>query len=136
MEAMPKVLIVDDDPQIQELLTEMLSHSGLRTEVAGDGFEAGIKVMSFKPGLIILDLFMPGMDGFEVCKRIKKDRNTSHIKILVITGYDTVENRARIIREGADYFLPKPLDRETILSAINLLFDDKGLNHTQKTGVA
>lgn len=114
----------------------MLSRTGLRTKVASDGFEVGINVMSFKPGLIILDLFMPGIDGFDVCKRIKEDRSTSHIKILVITGYDTSENRSRIIRERADYYLQKPLDRETILSAINLLFDDKGLNQTQNIGVA
>ena len=92
-----RILIVDDDSQIQELITTILSAHHYETEVASDGFEAGRKVVEFKPGLIILDLYMPGMDGFEVCRQIKENSSTSHIKILAITGYDTPENRDRIV---------------------------------------
>ena len=105
-----KILIVDDDPQIQDLLTQMLSVQEFETEVASDGFEAGVKVIKFKPSLIILDLFMPGMDGFEVCKRIKGNPGTSQIKILAITGFDTKENRERIMEAGADAYMTKPFN--------------------------
>ncbi|MFH1350014.1 MAG: response regulator [Pseudomonadota bacterium] len=117
-----KILIVDDDPHIQEMLTTMLSAHQYETEVASDGFEAGVKVMEFGPGLIILDLFMPGMDGFQVCKRIKENLSTSQIKILALTGYDTQENRDRIIAAGADGYMAKPVAMDTLLQHIeNLL---------------
>lgn len=124
-----KILVVDDDPQVQNMLIAMLSFKGFRVEVAGNGFEAGIKVMSFKPALIILDLFMPGINGFEVCKRIKGDRRTSHIKILAITGYHTPENQARIMAKGADDYLPKPLKVETLFQTMNALLNNpRGIN--------
>lgn len=118
-----KILLVDDDPKTQKVLTAMLAHHGFLTEVAGNGFEAGIKVMSFKPDLIVLDLIMPQMDGFEVCKRIKDDPDTSHIKILAITGYDSPENRDRIMKLGADGYLPKPIFMETLLQNVAALLN-------------
>lgn len=110
-----RILIVDDDPQIQDVFTKMLSHHGYEIATAADGFEAGVKVTEFKPGLVILDLLMPGMDGFEVCRRIKENRGNSHIKILAITGYDSRENRDRIMAAGADGYLAKPVEKETLI---------------------
>ncbi len=120
-----KILIVDDDLNIQKLLTKMLSLYQYQAEAASDGFEAGLKVMEFKPDLIILDLFMPRMSGFEMCKRIKKNSATSHIKILIITGYDTQENKNRIMEAGADDYLAKPLKKEIFLKKVEKLL--KGL---------
>lgn len=118
-----KILIVDDDPVFREVLVETLSGYKYQTEVAEDGFEAGIKVMQFKPDLLILDLIMPGMDGFEVCKLIKKDPAISHIKILVLTGYATDENIERVTESGADDFLGKPVDTDTLLRHIKDLLE-------------
>jgi len=114
-----KILIVDDDPNIQTLLTKMLFDEKYKTEMASDGFEAGIKVMEFKPDLIILDLLMPGMDGFDVCERMKKNSSTSHIKILAVTGYDTKENKNRIMQAGADGYLAKPMSKNELVNMIN-----------------
>ena len=113
-----KVLIVDDDPQIRRLFTNILSHRGYLTETASDGFEAGVKVVSFNPGLVILDLFMPGIDGFEVCSWLKNNPGTLYIKILVVTGYDTPENMKRIMDAGADGYLTKPLDSKTLIQNV------------------
>ena len=118
-----KVLIVDDDPLIQKMLTKALSAQKYETAVASDGFEAGIKVAEFRPGLIILDLLMPVVDGFEVCKRIKGNPKTSHIKILAITGYDTTGNRDRIMAEGADAYMAKPFNLNTLLKMIHEIGD-------------
>ena len=123
--AMKKILIVDDDPQIQESLTTMLSAHQYETEVASSGFEAGAKVMKFKPGLIILDLIMPGISGFKVCRLIKEDPDTSHIKVLAITGYDNKENRNRIMEAGADGYLTKPVAMNTLLQHVENLLNDK-----------
>ena len=121
-----KILIVDDDPHIQALLSEMLSAHQYETEVASSGFEAGAKVVTFKPGLIILDLIMPEMSGFEVCRLIKENPATSHIKILAITGYDTEENRDRIMQAGADDYLAKPLIMNTLLQHVERLLRTPG----------
>jgi len=110
-----KILIVDDDHAVQEVLINMLTPGGYQIEMASDGFEAGVKTVQFKPDLMILDLFMPGMDGFEVCKQIKGNSSTSHIKILAYTGYDTQENKDRIMQAGADGYMAKPVGRSTLL---------------------
>ena len=121
-----KILIVDDDPLIQDLLTKMLSKNGYKIEIAADGFDAGFKIKDFKPGLIILDLIMPGMGGFEVCRRVKENSESSHIKILAITGYDTKENREKIMEAGADGYLAKPLAMDTLLQYVVRLLNRKG----------
>lgn len=109
-----RVLIVDDDPMIQKTLTQILFNYKYETETASDGFEAGIKTVQFKPHLIILDLIMPKLDGFHVCRYLKSDPTTSGVKILVLTGYDTGENREKIIQAGADDFLAKPVNLDTL----------------------
>ena len=112
------ILIVDDDKDVQELLTKILSDHNYKTEVASSGFEAGAKLVKFKPGLIILDLIMPEMSGFDVCRRIKEDPDMSHIKIIALTGYDTEQNRKKIMEAGADGYLAKPVEIDVLLRHI------------------
>ena len=120
-----RILIVDDDTKVQKFLTAMLSTKKYETETASSGFEAGAKVVQFKPGLIILDLFMPEMSGFEVCRQIKKGPETSHIKILALTGYDIKENRDRIMEAGADDYMAKPVEKDVLLRHVeDLLIDE------------
>jgi len=120
-----RILIVDDNPKIKDMLSKMLKAQRYETEVASSGFGVGAKVMKFKPGLIILDLFMPDIDGFKVCRQIKEDPDTSHIKILAITGYDTKENRDRIMEAGADGCLAKPIERVVLLQRVEELLSKK-----------
>ena len=121
-----KILIVEANPRIQGLIIKMLSYNGHRLEIASDGFELGVKVMTFKPGLIILDLFMPGMDGFGLCKRIKENPDTSHVKILAILDCDTRENRDRIMAAGADAYLAKPVKSHQLIEQVKVLLNGKG----------
>ena len=126
-----KILIVDDDPQIRDLLTQILSAHKYETETASSGFAAGAKVVTFKPDLIILDLLMPQMSGFEVCRLIKDAPQTSHIKILAVTGYDTKENRDEIMKAGADDYMAKPLSSDVLPGHVaGLLNGKKGVNST------
>jgi len=130
-----KILIVDDDPQVRRMLATILSKEGFETETASDGFEAGVKAVRFKPGLIVLDLFMPGMDGFETCRRLKADTETRKMKILIVTGFDSRENKARIMEAGADGFMAKPIVKKTLLGHIEALLgngqDTAGRRATQ-----
>lgn len=128
-----KILIVDDDPDVQKILGKILSTHDYRAEVASDGLDAGIKIVQFKPDLIILDLFMPKMDGFEVCKRIKGDSDHSHIKILILTGYDTKENQDRTLRAGADGYLSKPVKKNDLIKHIENLLGSDDEQTTQPT---
>ncbi len=113
-----RILIADDDPGVRALITRILGLHGYVSETAHDGFQTGIKVMSFKPGLILLDLFIPGMNGFEICKQIKNDPDTAHITVLAITGYDTEDNRSRILKAGADGYLAKPIEEKKMMAEI------------------
>jgi len=126
-----KILIVDDDSQIRDLLTQILSAHKYETETASNGFAAGAKVATFKPDLVILDLLMPQMSGFEVCRLIKEDPQTSHIKILAVTGCDTKENRDKVMKAGADDYMAKPLSSDALLGHLaGLLNGKKGVNST------
>ena len=126
-----KILILDDDRPIRDLLTQMLSAHKYKTETASSGFAAGSKIATFKPDLIILDLLMPQMSGFEVCSLIKEDPQTSHIKILAVTGYDTEENRDKIMKAGADDYMAKPLSADILLGRLaDLLNGKRGANST------
>ncbi len=116
-----KILIVDDDPPVQKLLGKVLSRKGYDLAYASDGFEAGIKIVKFKPHMVILDLFMPKMDGFEVCQQLKKSHDTSAIKIIAISGHKTKENKERILSCGADRFFLKPLDINVLMNEIHHL---------------
>jgi excisionase family DNA binding protein len=105
-----RVLIVDDEPTVVTFIEGALLLEGkYELATAGDGFDAGQQVITFNPDLIILDIMLPGMDGFEVCRRVKTDAATQHIKILAVTGFATEENVRRILHTGADDYLAKPL---------------------------
>ncbi len=105
-----RILIVDDEPTVVTFIEGALLLEGkYDLATAADGFDAGQQVVTFNPDLIILDIMLPGMDGFEVCRRVKTDSGTRHIKILAITGFATEENVRRILHTGADDYLAKPL---------------------------
>jgi len=110
------ILIVDDDTQFSNYLAELVPSFGdnIQVKVANDGFEAGKLVHSFMPEIILMDLMMPSMDGFETCKNIKADPLTSKIRIICMTGYGSAENIEKIKRLGAEACLTKPIDEEQL----------------------
>ena len=106
-----RILIVDDDPIIVETLVQALEEDEHDYDVisAADGFEAGIQVSHFKPHLLILDIMMPDIKGYEVCRKIKCNGETEHIKIIVLSAY-LDEEKFKIMKEnGADRCFSKPL---------------------------
>jgi len=117
-----RVLIVEDDTQLSLYVAEMIKSRdpSVAIEIAGDGFEAGAKVESFRPHALLLDLMMPGMDGFEVCRRLRARPTLNHVRIIAMTGFPSPENVERIMAAGADACLPKPLDPERLLAELGL----------------
>ncbi|MCD6423614.1 MAG: response regulator [Elusimicrobia bacterium] len=117
-----RILIVDDDPEFVEIARGYLKEiKDAKIEVASDGFSAGEKVISFKPHLVILDIKLPGLDGFEVCRNIKSDENTSQIKIIAVTAYDSPQDKKKILESGADHYFSKPLERGKFLNTVEKL---------------
>jgi excisionase family DNA binding protein len=115
-----RILVVDDEPVVLDLVRDVvkeLDHK-FEVEVAKDAFDAGRLVVSFRPQLIFLDLMMPGVDGFEVCTRLKKDPATANTEVIAITGYYTEANMDRILSAGAAACLKKPLDVEEVRSQV------------------
>ena len=110
------VLIVDDDKQHAELLSEFFKYMALdaSTYIAHDGFEAGQLINQINPDCVLLDLMMPGIDGFSVCQRIKDNPTTANIRVIAMTGYTDPENVQRILQAGAEQCLKKPITHEVI----------------------
>ena len=111
-----KVLVVDDDVAIVELIVHVLQEDDLNcdTAFAKDGYEAGHQIATFRPDLVILDVMMPKMDGFEVCRRIRSNPETHDMKILCITGFTDAENIEKMVACGANFCLSKPLDMKEL----------------------
>jgi len=110
------ILIVDDDEQHAELLSEYFRYMPLEvnTFIAHDGFEAGQLINQVNPDCVLLDLMMPGMDGFSVCQRIKEHPATNRIRVIAMTGYTDKENIQKIMQAGAERCLSKPINRDII----------------------
>lgn len=121
-----RILVVDDEPVVLDLVRDVVKglSQKFEVEVAKDAFDAGRLVVSFRPQLIFLDLMMPGVDGFEVCTRLKKDPATTNTEVIAITGYYTEANMERILGAGAAACLKKPLDvgevRSQVIDAFKL----------------
>ena len=115
-----RILIVDDEVAITQLISKAIkaNHGDYEIIQAHDGFRAGTLVATHKPDVVILDLRMPGMDGYEVCRLIKSQEATKHTEILAMTAYPSEENINRIKECGARVCLTKPLDMDLLLQEI------------------
>lgn len=108
------VLVVDDQKDIRQLLRDILEIQGHRVSEAADGKEALAKVAEQTPDAIVLDVMMPQMDGFEVCRRLKSETKTAPIPVLLVTGLQDRADRLKGIAAGANDFLSKPIDTEDL----------------------
>lgn len=117
-----RILIVDDDEEVGQLLTRLFTYSSspVETMTATSGFEAGRLVHSFEPHVVLLDLMMPGVDGFEVCRDIKQNPTTRAIRVVAMTGYYEDANVASILDAGAEVCLSKPFKLNALLRAIGI----------------
>lgn len=125
MENKSKILIVDDTIDAVELLRKRLRSDGYDTAEAYDGEEGLKKVVEYNPDLIVLDVMMPKLDGYQVCQRLKADENTRYIPILMLTAKSDVESKVKGLDIGADDYLPKPFDYKELSARIRSLLTIK-----------
>jgi len=112
------ILVVDDDPKITALLHRSLTYAGYRSVKAHSGSEALEQAVNLNPDLVILDLMLPDIDGFEVCRRLREDVDPL---ILMLTARDEVSDRVRGLDSGADDYLVKPFALEELLARVRAL---------------
>lgn len=125
---MDRVLIVDDNIQNLALLEAHLSSQGYKVIKARNGVEALEKVRSESIDLVILDIMMPGMDGYEVCRKIKEDEETRIIPVVMVTALQEVKDRIEGIEAGADDFISKPYNKLELFTRVKSLLKVKRLN--------
>ena len=121
LETVPnRILIVDDEPAITQFIAKAVKATLPECEVveAHDGFRAGTILATLRPDVVILDLRMPGMDGYEVCRLIKSQEVTKHAEVLAMTAYPSPEGQERILACGARVCFTKPLNIEDLLAAV------------------
>ena len=120
------ILVVDDDPAVLDVLARLLRHAfpAWRIETASDGVDAGMKLLRLAPDLLILDLMLPGIDGFEVCRLVRGDPKLQDTSILCITGYTHPGIRERALEAGADDCVFKPLEQETLRRRVRELLEE------------
>lgn len=116
-----RILVIDDDPAIVRAITINLHSVGYETITALDGADGLRKVVAEKPDLVILDIMMPEIDGFEVLKMLKDNPDTQHIPVLMLTAFPTDENITRSYGLNSDCFIPKPFEPEMLLTVVQRL---------------
>ncbi len=126
-----KILCVEDDPVSQQILRETLSSLGCEVFLAKSGEEALELITQEKIDLVFLDIVMPGMDGFEVCKTIKQVERTRNIPVVMITSLISKEDRIKGIEAGAEEFLTKPFDRTEVLAWVKMFLKSRDLKGTR-----
>ena len=117
--------MVDDDKSISELVVMRLKEEGFESEAIGDGYEALNAIRQKKPDLILLDVMLPKMDGYEICRLIKFDRHYQDIPVILSTSLAGAETQKMGAEVGANAFLPKPYVMEDLLATIRKLLNTK-----------
>lgn len=115
---MPKVLYVEDHPAQRDILAQMLELNGFEVAVASDGLEGVEKAQSWLPDLILMDLRMPKMDGFEAIKVLRSSDATQSIPIIAISAWASAKHKERALAAGANEHFTKPVDLNRLLTTI------------------
>jgi len=115
------VLIIDDDDDIREFLGDLLETEGYRTHGAGSGPEGLEMAARLKPDLVLLDIMMPEMDGYEVCEWLKADASTRAIPVVMVTVKNDIADISRSLVAGASGFIVKPFDSDSLLQTVEMV---------------
>ncbi len=127
MSTQAKVLVVDDTPHNVKLLADLLAVKGYAVATAASGEEALAKVASELPDLVLLDVMMPGLSGYDVCRQLRADSRTALLPVVLVTSLDPQQERVKGIEAGADDFLPKPIHQAELFARVRSLLRIKSL---------
>ena len=120
-----RILVVDDDPTSLKLLDLILNKEGYQVMTASNGLEALRKARLESPDLLILDVMLPGFDGFEICHRLRTEPATATMPIMMLSSKQQKSDQDAASKVGANAFLPKPVDRTALLAKVAELLGDQ-----------
>ncbi len=118
---MAQILIVDDSPTEAHILKGMLEKNGFEIETAENGTEGIERAKELKPDLILMDVVMPGLNGFQATRQLTKNKETAEIPVIIVTTKDQETDRVWGLRQGAKDFLTKPVSEKTLMEKINAI---------------
>ncbi|MCA1705924.1 MAG: response regulator [Actinobacteria bacterium] len=121
-----RILVADDDPSILRLLQLNFELEGFEVHTASDGEEALAKARSSSPDIVVLDVMMPGMDGWEVCRRLKEDETMREIPVILLTALGQEKERRRGVEAGAAEYVQKPFDPDELVRVVNVTLAGAG----------
>jgi len=125
-----RILIIDSDPRVSRLLVGLFDTSSetLEVQVVRDAFDAGRRMHTFRPDVVLLDFHLPHHDSFEICRRIKADPASHGVRVIALTRFDDAAMKQRILMAGAEACVPKPLRSRDVFDAIGLDFEPQRQN--------
>lgn len=116
-----RVLVIDDEPEITDIINAFLTNAGYEVKIENSSAGAVNLAVKFKPDLILLDIMMPFMDGYEVCAAIKADPAIAGIPVLFLTGKDANDDDGKSFQSGGDLFIKKPFSCERLLQMVKMV---------------
>lgn len=116
-----KVLVIDDEPEITDIVATFLTESGYTVVVENNSQKAVQAAKTLKPDVILLDIMMPGADGYETCREIKKEPSLAQVPVIFLTGKDRNDDMGRSFKVGGDMFIKKPFSCERLLEIVNIV---------------
>ena len=116
-----RVLVIDDEPEITDIVEAFLTEAGYSVTSENKPTNAVAKVKEFQPNVIMLDIMMPGLDGYDICQQIKELPDMAHVPIIFLTGKDRADDMGRSFKVGGDMFIKKPFSCERLLEIVNIV---------------
>lgn len=116
-----KILVIDDEPEITDIVKAFLTNAGYEVRIENSPANSVEAARRFRPSLIILDIMMPVMDGYEVCSVLKKDPILADVPVLFLTGKDADDDDGRSFKSGGDLFIKKPFSCERLLQMVKMV---------------
>jgi two-component system alkaline phosphatase synthesis response regulator PhoP len=116
-----KILVIDDEAEITEIVETFLKDAGYQVMIENSSVMGIERAKSFKPDLILLDIMMPFMDGYEVCDELKKNKETENIPVIFLTGKDAKSDEGRSFKVGGDMYIKKPFSCDRLLEIVRIV---------------
>jgi DNA-binding response OmpR family regulator len=123
----PRILIADDDDGLRHLLRLILCREGFEVIEAANGTEALARAYDSSPSLVLLDVMMPGLDGFDVCRKLRSDQRTHRLPIVFVSAIDDVKQRNELMKLGADDCINKPIGPRDLIACVRDVMERRGL---------
>jgi DNA-binding response OmpR family regulator len=123
----PRILIADDDDGLRHLLRLMLCREGYEVIEAADGTEALARAYDSAPTLVLLDVMMPGLDGYAVCRKLRSDQRTHRLPIVFVSAIDDIQQRNELLKLGADDCIKKPIGPRDLIARVRNVMERHGL---------